>query len=417
MCKPLLSGGIGTLGAHVATLIANDNKLTGHLGDALVHAAPEIKTIKVSGNEFHGSYSFIQRLASVEHLDIEDNSLGEGEVGERHSGDPLPRMIASLGTLKHYAVAGNKLGSGALRTTPTAKTEVHVTLVLRVPAHKFCSGCSVAARLHTHECAAHATCRGERDQNIAARLECVVAAHAPHGAVAKIERVVPHVAADGTVLSVAALTVTLPPAAPSEEGAAPAPVDADEVARAMQTHIGEGAGPIWNRAAAAAASCDQQDAHGMAYRGAEVERVVARAACGAGLSGDQCLHFCPTTWARVDERVRADSIAKAQPKPSPEPDQFLSALGAPKDAPYGAPLVTSSPAKLGQSAVPGRSFHESLHYVYKGAAGERLPFSTSLDQCTISCRAHAAMAITDCNNWLREVGRCGLPVSNPRFLS
>jgi hypothetical protein len=400
LARNRLSGGIGKVGAHVATLIANDNKLTGHLGDALEHAAPGIKTLKVSGNKFHGSYSFIHRLASVEHLDIEDNSLGE-EGEERHSGDPLPRMIASLGALKYYAVAGNAFGTGALRTTPAAKTEVHVTLVLRVPAHKFCSACSAAAHgLHMHECAAHATCRGERDQNIAARLECVVAAHAPHGAVAKIERVVPHVTADGTFLSVAALTVTLP-AAPSEEG--DAPVDADEVARAIEEHIGEGAGPIWNRAAAAAASCDQEDAHGMAYRGAEVERVVARAACGAGLSGDECLHFCPTTWARVDERVRADTIAMAQPKPVPEPDHFLSALGAPKDAPYGAP-IDMSPAKLGTSDVPRRTFHESLHYVYKGAAGERLPFSTSLDQCTSSCRAHAAMAIAYCNDWLAEAG-------------
>jgi hypothetical protein len=133
-----------------------------------------------------------------------------------------------------------------MQTYATAKAEVHVTLVLRVPAHKFCSGCSIAARMHIYECAAQDNCRGEKDANIAGRLECVVAAHAPAGSVATMERVVPHVTADGRVLSVAALTIVLP-APSSEEGAAP--FDADEIARNIEKSMEEGEGPVWNRPA------------------------------------------------------------------------------------------------------------------------------------------------------------------------
>jgi hypothetical protein len=79
-----------------------------HLGDALQHAAPDVTTLKVSGNKFIGDYSFIGKMTAVQHLDIEDNNLG----GDRHIGKSLPRMISSLGSLKHYAIAGNKFAPG-----------------------------------------------------------------------------------------------------------------------------------------------------------------------------------------------------------------------------------------------------------------------------------------------------------------
>ena len=386
------SGEIGKVGAHVSKLLVNDNEFTGHLGDALEYSGAEMTTLKVSGNKFHGGYSFIKRMTSLEHLDIEENNLGDEE---RHEGDSVPQMIASLGSMKHYAMAGNTFPPGALRTSPSEKTEVHVTLVLRVPAHKFCSGCMVASRLHTHECAALETCRGERDENIAGRLECVIAAHAPEGSVAKIERVVPHVAQDGDKLSIAALTIQLPPK--TEQGEA---VDAEKVARDIERLVGGGEGPIWNREAAGAASCDQKDVYGSPYRGAEVERVVARAACAAGHSGDECLHFCPTTWSRVDERVRADTIAKEE-KPSPKPEQLEASFLS--DGDTTAAAACASPAALGFSSEPPfKTYDDSLHYVYNGEPGERLPFSTALESCTISCRSHATIAIVNCNDWLRQ---------------
>ena len=72
--------------------------------------------------------------------------------------------------------------------------------------------------------------------------------------------------------------------------------------------------------------------------------------------------------------------------------------------PPGAALVSVAASKLGSSedGVNLHSYHESLHYQYSGVAGERLPFSTALDQCTGSCRGHAALAIHSCQEWLRE---------------
>jgi len=390
------SGEIGKLGAHVTNVMASDNRFSGDLGAALEHAAPEMTTLQVSGNKFDGGYSFIGRMTAVQHLDIEDNKLGGDD---RHFGDSLPRMISSLGSLKHYAISGNKFAPGAMQTYAAAKTEVHVTLVLRVPAHKFCSGCAIAARMHSHECAAHGACRGEKDANIAGRLECVVAAHAPAGSVAKIERVVPHVTADGRVLSIAALTIVLP-APSSEEGAAvAAPFDANAIARHIEKNIGEGEGPVWNRPAAAAASCDQRNAFGMPYRGAEVEQVVAKAACAPGHSGDECLHFCPATWARVDEGVRSKLLSEGSQQEKPSVSPSSASLGG-ANFPMGAALV--SVAGLGSSEEPLHSYHESLHYQYAGADSEHLPFSTALDSCTGSCRGHAALAIHSCQEWLRE---------------
>jgi hypothetical protein len=384
------SGEMGKVGAHVSKLYANDNEFTGHLSDALEKAGAEMTTLKVSGNKFTGGYSFLKRMTSLEHLDIEDNNLGEEE---RHEGESVPQMIASLGSMKHYAMAGNKFAPGALRTSPAAKKEVHVTLVLRLPAHKFCSGCMVAARLHTHECAAVETCRGARDENVAGRLECVLAAHAPEGSVAKIERVVPHVGEDGQQLSVAAITILLP----ATNGEQDETVDADDVARNIERLVGGGEGPIWNREAAGAASCDQRDVYGSAYRGAEVVRVVARAACAAGHSGDECLHFCPTTWSRVDEKVRTDTIAREKPTRKPESASYAEVRNT-------SAAARASPALGASSSLeqPLKTYHKSLHYVYDGIPGERLPFSTALESCTVSCRSHATMAIVSCNEWLRQ---------------
>ena len=248
-------------------------------------------------------------------------------------------LALSPGSLKHYAIAGNKFAPGALQTYAAAKTEVHVTLVLKVPAHKFCSQCAIAARMHGHECAAQENCRGEKDENIAGRLECVVAAHAPAGSVAKIERVVPHVTADGRVLSIAALTIVLPTPSDEKGAEADAPFDADEIAHNIEKQIGDGEGPVWNRPAAALASCDQRDAFGMPYRGAEVEKVVAKAACAPGHSGDECLHFCPATWARVDEDVRNKLVSEgSKEKPNLSPSSSSSAFLGGGNLPTGRAL-------------------------------------------------------------------------------
>jgi hypothetical protein len=117
----------------------------------------------------------------------------------------------------------------------------------------------------------------------------------------------------------------------------------------------------------------------MLYRGAEVEKVVAKAACTPGHSGDECLHFCPATWARVDESVRSQILSEgSQEKPSSSSSTSLSSA----NFPAGAALVSVAAPKLGSSGESLHSYHDSLHYQFAGAADERLPFSTALDSCT-----------------------------------
>ena len=99
-----LTGDIGALGAHVHTVSAHSNSLSGNLGASVSAASASIENLDLSDNGgIDGDLEFVRKTKRLKTLHVANNKLADGGGG---AGAAM-RAIASRRGLRSYDVAGN----------------------------------------------------------------------------------------------------------------------------------------------------------------------------------------------------------------------------------------------------------------------------------------------------------------------